>query len=107
MFGGFTQVGFELCNDKIYNNYFDSNSFVFSIDKMKIYDVCDINANIICDYYRLPEFNKQIFFEINNIKYGFTGKKKMGYLVDEDYVLNDGEVKFYIDTIQLIKLYTI
>jgi hypothetical protein len=35
MFGGFTQVGFKLSNDKIYANYFDSNSFFFLLIKRK------------------------------------------------------------------------
>ena len=108
IFGGFTQIGFNLDDKKIYNIYPDSNSFVFSADKMKIYDLCDKNnCCIFCNNFGLPEFNNQIFFGKNNVKIGYTGKKKMGYLVDEDYELNNGEEKFTIDKIQLINIYAI
>ena len=118
IFGGFTHFGFNLYDlesiekglgeeNKININYYDQNSFVFSIDRMKIYDLAENNSsNIFCSSNKLPEFKNQIYFEKNNLKFGYTGKKKIGYLVDEDYELNNGEKIYYISQIQLINIYS-
>ena len=42
--------------------------------------------------------------EDNNLKVGYTGIKKSGFLIEEDYELNDGNKMFYIDQIQVISL---
>ena len=102
IFGGFTHIGFNLENN-IENKRIDKDSFVFSINKMKIFDVEKMNETcIFCNIETLPEFKNQIYFEKNNLNYGYTGKKNKGYLVDEDYELNDKEKIFYIKQIQLI-----
>ena len=98
MFGGFSKNGFILdCKD--------SDSFVFSIDKMKTYGVVDKNIScVICQKGKLPEFKHQIIFKKNSVYYGFTGIKGKGYLVDKDYELNSGNEQFYVECIQLITL---
>ena len=116
LFGGFTEIGFKLKLDtlqvnsdkenKNIFNYYDPNSFVFSIDRMKIFDIGEENVDcIFCNSASLPEFKNQIYFDKNNLIFGYTGNKKKGYLVDEDYELNNGEKKFEISHIQLINIY--
>ena len=116
LFGGFTEIGFKLKLDtlqvnsdkenKNIFNYYDPNSFVFSIDRMKIFDIGEENVDcILCNSASLPEFKNQIYFDKNNLIFGYTGNKKKGYLVDEDYELNNGEKKFEISHIQLINIY--
>ena len=104
LFGGFSELGFnQENNENIDENSF--NSFVFSVDKMKIYDYIGKNENCVIGYRnRLPEFKNQILFEDNNLKVGFTGNKKLGFLMEEDYELNDGKKMFYINQIQVICL---
>ena len=110
LFGGFTQIGFKLNKimnkNEIFSSYNDSNAFVFSIDKMKIFDLIEKNNDcILCSNERLPQFKDQIIFEKNNIKIGYTGRKKVGFSVDIDYELNSGEKKFNISQIELISLH--
>ena len=101
-FGGFIESGFTQNNFIKNNNY---NSFIFSIDKMKIYDYIENNENCVFGYEnKLPEFKNQIIFEDNNLKVGYTGIKKSGFLIEEDYELNDGNKMFYINQIQVISL---
>ena len=101
-FGGFSESGFNQ-NNLIKNN--NDNSFIFSIDKMKIYDYIEKNENCVFGYEnKLPEFKNQIIFEDNNLKVGYTGNKKSGFLIEEDYELNDGFKMFYINQIQAISL---
>ena len=101
-FGGFSELGF---NQNNITNNISSNSFIFSIDKMKIYDFIENNGDCIFGYMnKLPEFKNQILFEDNNLKFGYTGNKNCGFLIEEDYELNDGQKIFYIDRIQVISL---
>ena len=74
---------------------------------MKTYNIEKLNNNcIICNKESLPEFKNQIYFEKNTLKYGYTGEKNKGYLVDEDYELNEKEKVFYVSKIQLINIKT-
>ena len=112
LFGGFTQIGFKLNKirnkNELFSSYNDSNAFIFSLDKMKIFDLIQKNNDcIFCNNERLPQFKDQIMFEKNNIKIGYTGKKNVGFLVDNDYELNSGEKKFNISQIELISIYTL
>ena len=92
--------------NKVENKKIDKDSFVFSINKKKTFNVEKMNETcIFCNREALPEFKNQIYFEKNNLKYGYTGRKNRGYLVDEDYELNDKEKIFYINKIQLINIY--
>ena len=101
-FGGFTEAGFNQDNN-LNNNI--NNYFVFSMDKMKIYDYVQNDEKcILVSENKLPEFKNQILFEENNLKLGYTGNKKNGFLVEEDYELNDGNKMFYINQIQVISL---
>ena len=106
IFGGFTHIGFvsdSISKEKINDN----DSFVFSINKMKTYNIEKANNNcIFCNKESLPEFKNQIYFEKNILKYGYTGEKKRGYLVEEDYELNEKEKLFYVNKIQLINIKT-
>ena len=102
-FGGFSPSGFDP-NNKINDN----DSFVFSVDKMRIYDFFGKNEKCVLGYNnKLPEFKNQIFFEDNNIRVGYTGNKKDSFLIEEDYELNDGVKMFYINKIQVISVYVL
>ena len=112
LFGGFTQIGFKLNKtmnkNERFSSYNDSNAFIFSLDKMKIFDLVQKNNDcIFCYKEGLPQFKDQIIFEKNNIKVGYTGKKNAGFSVDNDYELNSGEKKFNISQIELISIYTL
>ena len=97
IFGGYTESGFVQDTS--------NNCFIFSLDKMKIYDYIKNNENsIICSIAKIPEFKNQILFENNNLKIGYTGVKKCGFLIEEDYELNDGKKMFEINKIQVISL---
>ena len=103
-FGGFSELGFDRNNSIIFDDNY--SFFVFSIDKMKIYDFVEDNENCVFGYSnKLPEFKNQLFFEDNNLKVGYTGNKKSGFLMNKDYELNDGNKMFYINQIQVISLY--
>ena len=101
LFGGFTHNGFNLNNNKGKIIY-DNNSFIFSINEMKTYELGEKNSFIICNNDSLPEFKSQIYFEKNCIKYGFFYKKDEEDLKNEEYVFNDNETKFFISEIQVI-----
>ena len=104
IFGGFNKNGFLLEKNSLNDNK-DSDSFVFSINKMATYEVADKKE--FCILYqkdKLPEFKEQITFEKNNIVVGFTGCKNKGYLVEDDFGLNNGEKQFNIKQIQFISL---
>ena len=106
LFGGFTQIGFKLNKNEKFSSYNDSNAFIFSLDKMKIFDLVEKNNDcIFCSNESLPQFKDQIIFEKNNIKIGYTGKKKTGFSVENDYELNSGEKKYNISQIELISIY--
>ena len=103
-FGGFSELGFDRNNSIIFDDNY--SFFVFSIDKMKIYDFVEDKENCVFGYSnKLPEFKNQLFFEDNNLKVGYTGNKKSGFLMNKDYELNDGNKMFYINQIQVISLY--
>ena len=104
IFGGFNKNGFILENTN-YFNYKDIDSVIFSIDKMKTYEVVDKHDFcVLCQKDKLPEFKEQIMFEKNNVFYGYTGNKYKGYLIEEDYELNSGKKQFYVKSIQLISI---
>ena len=96
-FGGFSETGFEQENN--------NNCFIFSLDKMEMYDIKEQNEKcVLCYNNKLPEFKNQIIFEENNLKVGYTGNKNSGFLIEEDYELNDGQKMFEIYQIQTISL---
>ena len=97
-FGGFSESGFNQENN-------NNNCFIFSLDKMKMFDINEINENcVLCYSNKLPEFKNQIIFEENDLNVGYTGIKNSGFLTEEDYELNDGQKKFEINQIQIISL---
>ena len=106
LFGGFSQIGFNLNNKEI-NNIYDPYSFNFSIDKMKIFNFIEENEFcIVCKNDRLPEFKDQLVFENNNIIYGYKIKKGIDSKANEDFESNLEYEKFEIKQIQVIRLYT-
>ena len=91
-FGGFTTESWEGDGiDKI-----DKEAFVFSLDKMKIYNIISEQPAIGCYPNYGPVFlGCQIKVNDNFfVKGGTTYKKNTNYATNSDYELNDG-VKFY------------
>ena len=106
IFGGFSQIGFNL-NNKEFNNIYDPYSFIFSIDKIEILDFIEENEFcIVCSNDRLPEFKDQIIFGKNNISYVYIRKKGKDSKDNEIFELNFEYEKFEIKQIQIIRLYT-
>ena len=104
IFGGYSKKGFFLDNYNI-SNYLDKYYFIFSINKMKTYDVSCINDFCIsCSSDKFPEFKDQIIFDTNNILRGKTGLKEKGFLTKEDYELNIGNKIFNIKCLQLLNI---
>ena len=101
-FGGYTSVTWKGdCLEKK-----DKNAFIFSLDKMKIYDVIKEENAIGC----FPKFGPifmgcQIrIYDKAFIKGGTTFEKGKNYNTEEDYELNGGERTFKIKEIEVYEV---
>jgi hypothetical protein len=107
-FGGFTQSCFE-STDKP-TGKLDGSAFIFSLDKLKSYDVQE-GQNAICTY----KEKGPIFYgnESSNIylsdKFlitkGNVAKKGDRYNTNEDYEINFGKAKFVAKEIEIYQIY--
>ena len=100
-FGGFTSETWE-GNDI---NKKDDKSFIFSIDKMKIYDVIEGEDAINCNQDLGPVFIGQIklldkFFTQG----GTTNKKGIGFKTNEDFEITDGAEKFGVQEVEVYQV---
>ena len=104
-FGGFTTKNWKGNNIKKIDNY----SFVFSLDKKKIYEVIKNQPAIGCyPKYGPVFFGCQIriydeFFK----KGGTTCHKGLNFNTTQDYELNNGEKTFFVKDIEAYSLETI
>jgi regulator of replication initiation timing len=101
-FGGFTSQSWEGdCVDKK-----DNNAFVFSLDKMQIYDVIPEKDAIGC----YPDFGPvflgcQIRIYDNAFSEGgSTFERGVSYLTNEDFELTGGEKKFNVKEIEVYEV---
>ena len=98
-FGGFTTCSWA--GDK--EEKIDKEAFVFSLDKMKIYDVIEGEEAIKCYPTFGPIFSGcQIrIFDNAFTEGGSTFEKGFNYNTEEDYELTDGIQKFGVEEIDL------
>ena len=101
-FGGYTTVNWK--GDCIEKK--DNSAFVFSLDKMKIYDIIEGENAIGC----YPKFGPifmgcQIrIYDKAFVKGGTTFEKEMNYNTEEDYELNGSERTFKIKEIEVYEV---
>ena len=100
-FGGFTSETWD-GNDI---NKKDNKSFIFSIDKMKVYDIIEGENAINCNPDLGPVFVNQIklldkFFTQG----GTTCKKGMNFKTTEDFEITDGAEKFGVQEVEVYQL---
>ncbi len=100
-FGGFTSETWD--GDDI--NKKDDKSFIFSIDKMKVYDIIEGENAINCNPDLGPVFVNQIklldkFFTQG----GTTCKKGMNFKTTEDFEITDGAEKFGVQEVEVYQL---
>ena len=104
IFGGYTKKGFILNNFDV-SNHLDKDAFIFSINKMKTYDVSNASEFCIsCFIDKFPEFKEQIIFDSKNIIKGKTGIKEKGFLTKKDFEINMGNKIFDIKCLQLLNI---
>jgi len=98
-FGGFTSCDWE--GNSIDKK--DDNAFVFSLDKMEIYDIIPDQDAIGCYPKFGPVFSGcQIrIFDDSFSKGGTTFKKGANYQTNEDYELTGGEREFEVNEIEV------
>ena len=97
-FGGFTTQTWD--GDNV--NKIDNNSFIFSIDKMKVYDIKKDKNAIKCNPDQGPIFINQIKLLDNFfIQGGITSTKGINFMTEEDYELTGGAEKFGIKEIEI------
>ena len=100
-FGGFTSETWD--GDDV--NKKDDKSFIFSIDKMKVYDIIEGENAINCNPDLGPVFVNQIklldkFFTQG----GTTCKKGINFKTTEDFEITDGAEKFGVQEVEVYQL---
>ena len=101
-FGGFTSCSWSgNCEEK-----YDENAFVFSLNKLKIYDIIPGNNAIACYPNCGPVFlGCQIRIYDNALTNGgSTFKKGVNYNTEEDFELTGGEENFNIKDIEVYSI---
>ena len=101
-FGGFTTQtwdGFKI-------NKKDENAFIFSLDKLKIYDIIKNSDAISSNNDFGPSFcGFQILLYDNFFKNGGkTGRAKNNYDTNIDYELTDGNMMFRIKEVEVFEI---
>ena len=101
-FGGFTSKDWE--GDSIEKK--DNNAFVFSLDKMKIYDIIPGEDAIGCYPKYGPVFlGCQIrLYDEFFTKGGTTFEKGMNYATEEDFELTGGLKKFEVKEVEVYSI---
>ena len=101
-FGGFTTQTWE--GQSI--NKKDDNAFIFSLDKLKIYDIIKGENAITCNNELGPIFCGFQILIYNNFfkKGGITEKAHLNYNTEEDYELNGGNSNFGINELEVFEI---
>ena len=102
-FGGYTYEKWE--GEDV--NKVDNRSFLFSIDKQKVYNVIRNEEAIGCYKLNGPDFcGWQIVIQDNFLtnKQCYTGEKEMNFRTDEDYELNGGEKYFGVQELEVFQV---
>ena len=106
-FGGYTEIGFD--SSGIYKN--DLNSFLFSIDKKKIYNSIN-NSQLFCHEGNGPSFGKNRAIYLNDYIPILSKKNTKHETCDstisfeglEDYEINNGERYFNLQELEVFQL---
>ncbi len=103
-FGGFTSECFESPND--YFDKKDNLSFVFSLDKMRIYDVIKGKYAISCDKNYGPYFRDDHICIVDEFftKESGTCIKGKGFCTSKNYELNSGKKYFTVKRLQVFQI---
>ena len=101
-FGGFTTQTWEGNTNKK-----DENAFLFSLDKLKIYDVINEQNAIECNPNYGPIFCEYQIFIFDNFfeQGGRTGKASLNYNTQEDFELNSGIMVFKIKELEVFEIF--
>ena len=99
-FGGYTSQSWDGVN--IFKE--DDSAFVFSLTKLKTYDVnqkesaiwCYPNYGPVFEGYQIDIFDRFLTRDLSK-----TGKRGLGYDTNEDYELNNGEKNFVVDEMEV------
>ena len=101
-FGGFTSIG--------YNNHsgsqIDNSAFIFSLDKLKYYNVKKDGIAIYCGKQFGPLFDGDIIVVSNKcfLNESYSTEKGRNYETTEDYELNGGEFTYFIKEIEVFQI---
>ena len=100
-FGGFTTQTWDGDTDKQ-----DENAFIFSLDKLKIYDIIRNQNAISCQPNYGPIFcGYQIFIYDNFFeKGGITCISHLNFNTEKNYELNDGNMIFSIKDLEVFEI---
>ena len=100
-FGGFTTQSWDGDINKQ-----DENAFIFSLDKLKIYDVITNQNAISCKPNFGPIFcGYQIFIYDNFFKNGgITGNANKNFNTEKNFELNDGNVIFKVKELEVFEI---
>ena len=106
IFGGYTKKCFN--SDKI-SKIFDKNSFIFSLNLMKIYypkeNLENLPGNFTEIGYGLSFMNNAIYLGKNLINdIGRVGKKHCGYDFKRDYEINFGKEYFSASAVEIYQI---
>ena len=104
-FGGYTSECFESPNDD-YLDKKDDLSFVFSLDKMKVYDVIKGKYAISCDKNYGPYFRDDHICIVDEFftKESGTCIKGKGFNTMKNYELNSGKKYFTVKRLQVFQI---
>ena len=107
-FGGFSQCFFESTNDPI--GKLDDSAFIFSLNKLKTYDIQQGQSAICTCKDKGPMFygnvSCNIFLGDNFFTTkGNVAKKGDRYKTTEDYEINFGKSKFFAKEVEIYRVY--
>jgi len=108
IFGGYTEAPYTFSKKRIGNK--DDNAFLFSIDKMKTYDV-EKGTNATCSFkdygpvfYGYEYCNIYLFGDFFTDE-GNVAKKGDRYNTTEDFEINKGEQKFLVKELEVYQIF--
>ena len=108
IFGGYTEAPYSFTKKRTGNK--DDNAFIFSINKMKTYDV-EKGTNATCSFrdygpvfYGYEYCNIYLFGDFFNDE-GNVAKKGDRYNTTEDFEINNGEQKFLVKELEVFQVY--
>ena len=108
VFGGYTEAPYTFSKKRIGNK--DDNAFIFSINKMKTYDV-EKGTNATCSFkdygpvfYGYEYCNIYLFGDFFNDE-GNVAKKGDRYNTTEDFEINNGEQKFLVKELEVFQVF--